>query len=537
MKNKCLLLVKNRLVAQLGINTLRYEKDKRKRNNRLLLWVVIIFLILMGAGYCGGFAYGMCYMGFGAIVPLYGFFLCSMITFVFTVFKSNGELFAYKDYEILMSLPFKTGTVIASRFLNMYLWNTFLTMIVMAPMGIIYGIMEKPEMKFCLVWCSGILLASLIPTTIAAVIGAIITAISSKFRHSNMVSTIVTLIFACALIALPFSLGKSGGGFFAETGELDEKYISTLLPKLTDTLESTYLPGKWYQDAVEGNYVSLLVLIVVSLGIYFLFVGLLTSGYKKMNTSITTYHMRSDYRVTELKKGTTLQALYQKELKRLLSSTIYITNTGIGVVMAVIFSITFLIVGKDKILEIVQVENVAYLGTRMTGIVPYVVAVMLSLTCTACSSLSLEGKNLWILQSLPITTKQVYDSKILVNLTLTLPSSLLCAILLSIAMKPGVLGGILYFLIPAIFSILDAIFGMFVNILLPNYQWENEAQVVKQSAASMLGTLSVMLLCVICAIITNVLPVDYRISSIVILVVVGVASLIIYRKIGNRNRL
>jgi len=137
------LLVKKRLNAQLGIHILRYEKDKRKKNNKIAVIVALSICAVVLSGYCTALAFGYTYLGLSELIPGIALVVSSLFTLFFTTFKANGELFHYKDYDMLMSLPFPVRTVINSRFLNMYLWNTFITVLIMLPMGIVYAISTK----------------------------------------------------------------------------------------------------------------------------------------------------------------------------------------------------------------------------------------------------------------------------------------------------------------------------------------------------------------------------------------------------------
>ena len=49
----------------------------------------------------------------------------------------------------------------------------------------------------------------------------------------------------------------------------------------------------------------------------------------------------------------------------------------------------------------------------LKGILPLILGALIMMTCTTSVSLSLEGKNLWILKSLPITKEEIYKGKML----------------------------------------------------------------------------------------------------------------------------
>jgi len=256
-KNLCWLLVKNRLMAQLGINVFRYEKDTHKRNSKIATTVAIIICVIMLGGYCGGMAYGYAYLGMMELIPSTAMVISSLFTLFFTMFKANGELFGFKDYDMVLSLPVPVRTIINSRFLNMYLWNTSITSLVMFPMGIVYAFFAKPALGFYIMWLVGIFLTCLIPTTVAAVFGAIITAISSKFRYASAVSTILCIGFVIVFMVFSMTITTTDTGlgemFNSETGDIDKEAFSAIAPVISDSLNQVYPPAKLFTKAVVNG--------------------------------------------------------------------------------------------------------------------------------------------------------------------------------------------------------------------------------------------------------------------------------------------
>ena len=80
---------------------------------------------------------------------------------------------------------------------------------------------------------------------------------------------------------------------------------------------------------------------------------------------------------------------------------------------------------------------------------PLALGFMPAMMPTTSSSISMEGKNLWRLQSLPLSDKKIYDAKILLNLSLAAPFYILAVILSMIALRPGLIyhlcSGCIYF--------------------------------------------------------------------------------------------
>ncbi|MGI0532342.1 permease [Bacillus pfraonensis] len=522
MKNNTIALLKIRFITQLGLNTFKYEKDKKKKQNKILISVSIALVVVMLMLYCGSAAYGLIKLGIGEVIPVYAFVISSMLVLFFTMFKANGEIFAFKDYDFVMSLPIRVDTIIASRFLYLYVLNTLFSMIIMLPMGVVYCIYEKPSVSFYLMWFITLFTVSLIPTTIAAIFGACITAIASKFRHANKVTTILSFI---AMISFGYFMFKQGNTKYSFT---DLEGIGAIV---SEGLAKVYPLANIFQKAiVDANIVAFILFVSISVIWYCLFIKILALKYKQINTGISTYHMRSNYKIDRMKKEKVLIALYKKERKRFFSSTVYVINIGMGVVMAVIFSLAVVIVGPSKLIGYPGIEII------LQKVAPFAISAMISMTCTTCVSLSLEGKNVWIIKSLPLTPKMIYDSKILMNLSLSIPTSIISAILMMIGLKTDIWTSIFIIITPITYSLFSAVWGIFINNRFGYYDWVSETQVVKQSMGSVLGMFGGMIVAVIPALLVGTGAIsNYRLFTLVVVVMILIMTAVLYNNESKRR--
>lgn len=522
MRNNMLALLKIRLITQLGLNTFKYEKDMKKKQNKILISVSIALVAVMLMLYCGSTAYGLIQLGIGEVIPVYAFVISSVFVLVFTMFKANGEIFAFKDYDFVMSLPIRVDTIIASRFLYLYVLNTVFSMIIMLPMGVVYCIYEKPSASFYLMWIISLFTVSFIPTTIAAIFGACITAIASKFRYANRITTILSFL---AIIIFGYFMFKQGNTKYSFT-ELEEVGAT-----VSEGLTKVYPLATIFQKAiVDANIGAFILFVGISVIWYYLFVKILALKYKQINTGISTYHMRSDYKINRMKKETVLIALYKKELKRFFSSTVYVINIGMGVVIAVIFSLAVVVVGPSQLIGYPGVETI------LQKIAPFAISAMISMTCTTCVSLSLEGKNVWIIKSLPLTPKMIYDSKILMNLSLSIPASIISAILMIIGLKPDIWTSIFILITPIVYSFFSAVWGVFINNRFAYYDWVSETQVVKQSVGAALGMFGGMIMAGIPALLVGTATIaNDRAFTFVIVVMISMMTAVLYNNESKRS--
>ncbi|PGV60121.1 permease [Bacillus cereus] len=522
MNTNSLGLLKIRLVTQLGLNTFKYEKDKKKRQNKILLTASIALVGVMLMLYCGTSAYGLVKLGMSEIIPVYALVISSVLTLFFTIFKANGEIFAFKDYDFLMSLPIRVSTVIASRFLYLYLLNTIFSIIIMLPMGVVYGIHGNPSVSFYFMWFISMFIASLIPTTIAAIFGAAITAIASKFKNANKITTILSFI---VIITFGLFMLKNGNAQYSLT---DMNGIGAIV---SEQLTKVYPLANMFQKAiVHADIVAFILFVGISVTWYYLFIKILSLKYKQINTGISTYHMLSNYEVNSMRKESVLVALYKKELKRFFSSTVYVINSGMGVVMAIAFSLAIVVVGPNQL--------IAYPGVELLlqKIAPFAIAAAISMTCTTCVSLSLEGKNVWIIKSLPIAPKVIYDSKMLMNLSLSIPASLISAVLLIIGLKLDVWSSLLIVITPLAYSLFSAVWGIFINNRFGYYDWVSETQVVKQSVGSFVGMFGGLIVAVIPALLIGTAAIsNYRAFTFLVVIVLTIITIFLYKNESRRS--
>ena len=119
----------------------------------------------------------------------------------------------------------------------------------------------------------------------------------------------------------------------------------------------------------------------------------------------------------------------------------------------------------------------------------YVVGLLIILSNTTYASISIEGKQRELLKSYPISIKELLLAKYLFHLTLTVPVVFICVTLISITFHMTVLEGCLLFIMPVIFSAFVGALGLFVNMIFPNYEWENVTYIVKQSLSAIVTIL------------------------------------------------
>jgi ABC-2 type transport system permease protein len=127
------------------------------------------------------------------------------------------------------------------------------------------------------------------------------------------------------------------------------------------------------------------------------------------------------------------------------------------------------------------------MGIHPVWFIFIVVGFSLSTVYTPAVSLSLEGKNLAILKTLPIPALTIFKAKIAFNLWLTLPVVLLSTLIVFSIFSLPWIEALLALTMLLLFAILLSIFFFYLNLFFPRFDYHHEVEVVKQSLAALLA--------------------------------------------------
>ena len=109
------------------------------------------------------------------------------------------------------------------------------------------------------------------------------------------------------------------------------------------------------------------------------------------------------------------------------------------------------------------------------------------MNCITAPSVSLEGRTIWLAQSLPVTPWQVLRAKFSLHTLIVAPATLFCALVLGLVLELAPLALLLVCTDCLLFVVLCALLGLFLNLKLPNLNWTNETVPVKQSMSVLLA--------------------------------------------------
>ena len=412
---------------------------------------------------------GLDSMYFGIFILL-GFSL----VFIFSIFETKSELFDCKDNELLLSMPIDPKHIVISRTLAVLVYNYLETAAVMLPAIVVYAVFGGSAVGVVggtLVY----LLLPLLATALASGVGYVVAAIGRRTRRNSFVTTVVSLIAFLIYFVVYFGLMDSFEALME--GEI------TVIP------ESPVLSA--IGSAATLSPVSLLILAVVSVGSAYLAWKIISANYITIATD-KRGAKRVEYRQTRLERRSGFEALCRKELRAFFSSSTYMLNSALGVVFTLILSFVALF-NRAEIIGIGE-ELSGELGQGfLPPIMIVAIVIMNSMNMASASALSLEGKNLWILKSMPISARSVLLSKTVPHIVVTSVPGLLSSVLLAVACDAPVWYWPFFILTPIASNIFFAFLGIALNVAFPKLEFENEAQPIKQSMSVFLSMITTML--------------------------------------------
>ena len=526
MKNNTLVLLKTLFLSTSRINLLKHTDDpkKRKKARGGIIGVIIIFAMIMF--YMVSLCIGYGQYGIIDSVPVLCALMLSTIAFFFTVFKTNGYLFNFREYDMLMSLPLETKTVAACKFLYMYIktlpWYISISVAMLGG----YAYFAKPNILVYPLWIVLSLILPIIPMLAASFVGFLIARISTGFKKTNIVQTVLTFIF----VFLCFSLR-----FFIEDMFRDDKVEQTLesISSATSGAAKYYLPAAWFSNAVTKlSILDILLIIALSAVLFIAVFAIVGKSYRNINSALKSHHAAKSYSMKEQKKRSVVKAIAFKEFKRMTGSTTYIVNVGMGEILALIFSLVALVFGFDNIIEKVF-AGAPLTSQMMQPAIPFIIYFFIGMMASTACSPSLEGKNYWILQSMPIEKKTIYKGKMLFNLYLTVPFMTASVIMMCLAAKTPFINTVLYVVLGIALCCFSTAWGCVCGVKHIKLEWENEVEVIKQSAAVTIYMLPnmfvVMGLCVLVVFLGT--KIDHRLIAGVFILITALLSALSYIRV------
>jgi ABC-2 type transport system permease protein len=310
------------------------------------------------------------------------------------------------------------------------------------------------------------LLIPLLATALSSVCGYGVAVISKLFKKKTFVNVVLYLVFFAAYM-VSYELVLDGFDKFLT----DAENAGTV----------AYIPALYYIGAAALlEPLSFAIVAILSLAAAAVSYYVISKSYIRIVTS--EYTPKVTYKEREARSRSQLSALIHKELSYFFSSTTYILNGGIGYLFAVALGVLFLV--NSDLIGVFATVLFSESADPTSNMIPILISALVfisSIGVISASSLSLEGKSLWIVKTMPIDARTLLLSKMLPQFIISAPPLTVASVLLIISTKANFAYSIFIIIIPLLANMFFALLGTVINTALPKFDFRNEAEVIKQS--------------------------------------------------------
>lgn len=475
---KLILLLKTRLA-----NTYNIDKLRQVKRGKLVLYAfaalyLVFSLIITFYGYAKGAAdYLNQYQLISFMLTLF-FIASSFSTFMFTIYNAKSSMFNSSDNDMLLSMPIKASTILASRLIYISVWNLVTSLFVMVPAFFVYA--KNVDVPFIYYPFALIvfLLLPIIPTILASIIGYVIAYLTSKSSGKNWFEIVISFLFV-GIIYYGMSQIDSILNFIVNNTQGIENILKWGFYPI-------YLIGEIFNDY---NYLSLAIYIVLNLGLFYIFTYILSFNFKNIIAKLQENKTKSNYVMKSLKTSSISKVLYIKELKRYVSSPIYVFNTFFAVIMILFAAIVSIFYDKGELLKAIGMGDAS---SSLFGLLVPAMIFISFISSTTSATISIEGQNYWILKTLPIHPSKIFKGKIGLNVSLILPAVFVSLIIFYFTIGLTLAELLVLLIIVTISSFVSAQFGLLVNLKFPKMDAINDIAIVKRSASVMIAVFAPM---------------------------------------------
>lgn len=452
------------------------QKTNQRRSKAGVIGFLLFFVVLM-VGVLGGMFTAL---SFSLASPLAAagvgwlhFSILSLIAVVLgvfgSVFNTYSSLYLAKDNDLLLSLPIPPRVLILSRLMGVYLMGLMYSACATVPAVVVWWIVEGPTAANVIGGVLLIFLVSLFVLLLACLLGWVVAKLSLRLKNKSFIIVFLSLVFIGLYYFVYFKAQELIRELIANAVVYGGAVRSGAYP--------VYLVGR----VGEGDWLAMLIVTAVLAVLTFLTWRVLSRSFLGIATSTGAAGPKREYHERAVRVQSAPRALLQKELRRFTSSATYMLNCGLSILFMPIFAVAVLWKGREF------VDLLGGVLPAQPGLIAALfcsaICMMASMNDMAAPAVSLEGKSLWLLQSLPVSAWEALRAKLNLQLVLTAPLVLLCGVCSAVALRASALETVLLLAVPLLYCVLLAALALLFGTVRADLHWTNEIAPIKQSMA------------------------------------------------------
>ena len=411
--------------------------------------------------------------------------IATLLTLIEGIYKSGSLIFNCRDDDMLLSLPLSRAQIVGLRIFKFYVFELVFNSLYLVPAMLAYGLFASASVAYWLVSVIMIFLLPVIPIAISCVIGALITAFSSRFKKHNVITVI--LAFVCMLVMMVFSFKASDF----------TRNIGNYAGGISGAINGVYYPARVYTElATQFDFGKLLVFIAIHIAVILAAIAFISKIYFRVNSrakSVSTPASVSQKVVFASRVRRPFSALVKKELSRIASSPTLMVNAGFGLILFLI-GVGVICFKFDALQDLLQAPD-REVPLTLDDVRQYLPAVTFALMAfcglmsfMTTTLISLEKKAINLTKTLPVSSRKILLAKVLATLAIVWPPILIGVLAMIIRFQFGVLESLLLIVAGVALPAITELFGILVDLKHANFNAETDVEIVKQGTGSMIST-------------------------------------------------
>ncbi len=489
--NKLISLIKTDLNITFGFSSIK--NSFRTGKNR---WQVIVFFIamisliptyfLMIKG-LWSFYDVFRQIGQQSYFLLIGFLGSQLMVFFFGLLYVMSKYYFSNDLVHLVPLPIKPSYIFTSKFITIMFSEYITSLPILLPFIIIYGIKGHVGLVY---WLYALLAAIFLPV-IPLVLASIAIMIMMKYTNikgkRDQLRIVSAGLFMIIVIWGQLQIQKITQQSITQ-GEDFMFNLARDANLLVRKLGLAFPPSMWGSLSLANfdkmiGFTNILLYVVLSIAVFVGMIFLAESLFFDGLIGNIEVSSSKGRRKTDLNKNTIITkpylAIANKEIKMLFKTPIYLMNSVGGVIIAPIIIVMSMFTG-DESME--PITNFLYGNMDMVVLASIgMIGFLGLLNCVGATTFSREGKNFWIMRTLPIRSEDQIIGRVMASLVIQVIGAIVLIASVFFIIKLTIVDILLIAGIGLLASIPMTQIGMVIDIIRPMLTWTNPQQAMKQN--------------------------------------------------------
>lgn len=430
------------------------------------------------------------------------------------VLYSNNSLFEKRELENLLPMPFTSLELISSKILGIYVYNLgIVACMVIFPF--LYVTYDNCGFPFSLFTILMLLSFPMIPLCLSL----LATAFLGKIFTNKIVKIIGGIIFFSIVIFFYIML------YFSDRS-------LNILAIIIEKLSKISLLKTFGLIFIEGNYLKGLIFMGISILFFGLVSVFLSKNYLDIFYRKANKIKKSSNKALKMVTKNKSRSLLEKEIGLYFSYNNYILNTILGPILLLILGVAPLVTGMTNLQNMMNFDVEKLFTTNSI----LVVTAFAAMGQTAYCSLSIEGRNYYLMQTLPIKAWDVFKAKLKLGIIIISAPLIFTSLVLSLKFNLGFLAFLLLIVAAFSYSLFANLLGLIFDINTLNINWINSREVVKGKFSVLLIQLIIGLMVLISFLISNILFKNNRILSwLIIIIFVNIFNFVQIWYLSSKN--